>query len=310
MIPILLLVGIGVLIAASGSGSPRERSYAALPPAPPRPTVPSPIATLDQYARAGHMPPLQVVVCAIAEAQMLGRNDVAHVIAQQYRVPPEALGQGTTAPPAAPPPPMPVPVMPAPVPAIAAPMPPGYMPADPAMSGATHASDAEIQAMLDRRPQAFVNGHTIAEPAARRAPPIAGVAGDAWDGLCTRLEREAPDFQSSRRVGRFSQRRERLIELGINPDHVVGSVEAQQEALDAELADSHERIVNSPLGESIGQQVIVPGYEDPMEVTMSGVLGLAQIAGLEGAASWLENQKDRRRFPHTTDAFVKTNGMF
>lgn len=307
MIPIIILVGIVGLIVAAGS--PRERSYAALPPGPsPRPTVPSPIATLDQYARAGHMPPLQVVVCAIAEAQMLGRNDVAHVIAQQYRVPPEALGQHASPP--APPPmpaPAPPPAMPVPMPAIATA--PVYAP-EQAAAGATHASDIEIQAMLDRHPHAFVSGHTVAEPAPRRAPPIAGVADDAWDGLCTRLEREAPTYESSRHVGRFRQRRERLLELGINPDHVVGSPDAQQDALDAELADAHEHIVNSPLAESIGAQVVVPGYTDPMLVTMSGVLGLAQVAGLEGAASWLENQKDRRRFPHTTNAFVKTNGMF
>ncbi len=48
----------------------------------------------------------------------------------------------------------------------------------------------------------------------------------------------------------------------------------------------------------------------PVQVTLSGVLGVIQAAGLEGAAAWLESPDDRRRFPGTTAAFLRTNGAF
>ncbi len=53
-----------------------------------------------------------------------------------------------------------------------------------------------------------------------------------------------------------------------------------------------------------------PAQPTPIEVTLSGVLGVIQAAGLEGAAGWLENPGDRTRFPHTTAAFLRTNGVF
>ena len=35
-----------------------------------------------------------------------------------------------------------------------------------------------------------------------------------------------------------------------------------------------------------------------------------QAAGLEGAAQWFERPADRERFPRTTLAFLRTNGVF
>lgn len=143
--------------------------------------------------------------------------------------------------------------------------------------------------------------------------PIGGVPNEAWSDFVARIAREQVTFTSPHHVGQFRQRRSRLAELGIDPGSVVGSPEAQASALCADMGDAYRHAVDSGLvAEYRGMAVEIPasGMAQPIEVTLSGVMGVIQAAGIEGAAGWLEDPEDRRRFPHTTQAFLRTNGVF
>jgi hypothetical protein len=141
--------------------------------------------------------------------------------------------------------------------------------------------------------------------------PLGGVSDDAWRQFVVRLSRESPQFASSRHVGQFRQRRERLAELGIDPSMIHGSASAQRAALDADMSDAfHHAAAGGVLAEHMGRPIAVPGRDDAMPITLSGLLGVIQCAGIEGAVGWLERPGDRRRYPHTTQAFLHTNGVF
>jgi hypothetical protein len=140
--------------------------------------------------------------------------------------------------------------------------------------------------------------------------PLGGVPDGAWLVFVSRLSREAPTFDSSRHIGQYRQRRERLVELGIDPRSIQGLAHAQRVALDVDLADAHGHAAAGGLLDHLGRPIMVPGHEEPEEITLSGVLGVIQCAGLEGATGWLEKVSDRRRYPHTTQAFTRTNGLF
>jgi hypothetical protein len=147
--------------------------------------------------------------------------------------------------------------------------------------------------------------------AMERGSPIPGIADGAWRDFVVLLSRESPEFASSRHVGQFRQRRERLAELGINPAAIVNSPDAQRSALDADLADAYRHGVASELfAQHLGRPIALPGREGTETITLSGVLGVIQCAGLDGAAGWLERSSDRKRYPHTTQAFLHTNGVF
>lgn len=140
--------------------------------------------------------------------------------------------------------------------------------------------------------------------------PLSSVTDEAWSDFVSRLARESPTFDSSRHIGQYRQRRDRLAELGIDPATLHGSPVAQRSALDVDLADAHGHAAAGGLLEYLGRPIVVPGHKDPEKITLSGVLGVIQCAGLEGAAGWLEKAGDRRRYPHTTQAFLHTNGTF
>lgn len=146
-----------------------------------------------------------------------------------------------------------------------------------------------------------------------KSSPIDGVGTEDWGAFVGRVSRELPTYTTARHVGQFRQRRDRLTELGIDPGSVIGSPDAQAAALEADMNDAYHHAASSGmLDEHLGSVVSVPvsGVARPMEVTLSGVLGVIQAAGLEGAASWLHDERDRHRFSGTTQAFVRTNGAF
>lgn len=140
--------------------------------------------------------------------------------------------------------------------------------------------------------------------------PIASISDDAWRQFVMCLAREAPTYQSSRHVGQYHQRRDRLIDLNIDPAAILGSAEAQRMALDADLVDAHHHAVGGDLVDYVGRSVVIPGQVEPVTITLSGLLGVIQCAGLEGAVGWLEKPSDRKRYPNTTQVFTRTNGVF
>jgi hypothetical protein len=347
---------------------------------------------LGEILRIGKAPPPTVVLCAIAEAQSIGRNDLASDIVQAFVAPVvyqhqrkhaqrASCARGTyscaprrTAPletTVIPAPPADlrakasVPTAPAvPAPTNAAPSTPPVSPSLPMPS-----TDDEIAALLNADPRRFMElvsrtgtfpvtpvqsqaqpqpqpQPTPAAPAPLSVPveqpmglrnetvaqmqdaaglheaadqtramspgsPIPGVPDFAWLNFVARLSRESPQFSSSRHVGQYRQRRERLAELGIDPASIAGSAQAQRAALDVDLTNAHHHATAGDIfSKHVGRSILLPGREDSETVTLSGVLGVIQCAGLDGAVGWLERPGDRKRYPHTTQTFTHTNGVF
>jgi hypothetical protein len=148
-------------------------------------------------------------------------------------------------------------------------------------------------------------------PASTPGSPIEGIADEPWLQFVVCLSREDPAFTTTRHVGQFRQRRERLIELKIDPRSLLGDSNAQRRALDIDMVDALRHAVDGGLiAEYLGTSVTLPGIEEPAQVTLSGLLGVIQCAGLENGTSWLEKSRDRKNFPNTTQAFLRTNGVF
>ena len=62
--------------------------------------------------------------------------------------------------------------------------------------------------------------------------------------------------------------------------------------------------------ENLGRLIALPGGDTAEAITLSGLLGVIQCAGLDGAVGWLTKPSDRKRYPHTTQAFMNTNGIY
>lgn len=279
----LPLFVVGALAVAVSRLSPREetnRRRLALPPVSVPPLPPGPIAVLGEFVRVGAVPPTAVILYAIAEAEVRGRDDLASDIVRVFVAP--VVYQHT-----APVPYVPSPMFPrSPLPAAPPPPPPPPLPR-------------------------VIDVPTPAVEASAAVSPIAEIPGTAWEALARCLAREPPAFRSARHVGQFRQRRERLQELGIDPAVLQGNPQAQRQALDMDLADAHQHAAASGLLEDhLGREIGLPGQDGPVVITLSGVLGVIQCAGLEGAVGWLEQASDRKRFPHTTQVFLRSNGIF
>ncbi len=57
-------------------------------------------------------------------------------------------------------------------------------------------------------------------------------------------------------------------------------------------------------GKYVGQKIA------GKKMTLSGLLALTHRAGFKGAAGWLENPEQRKKFPHTTETYLKATGAF
>ena len=141
--------------------------------------------------------------------------------------------------------------------------------------------------------------------------PIVGIAHESWDALCKTLAIDHPDHDSDRRVGKYSARKSRLEQIGIDPQTIVGSSDAQDDALCADLADAHARLEKKGvLQKVIGRAVRIPDMDTPVSISLSGMLGLTAVAGVDGATKWLTHEEERKRFPHNTNIFLRANGIF
>lgn len=414
-LPILVVGAIAMAIAKRSSRKSASLSRQLPSPPPKLAGVPGPISVLGEILRVGQTPPPTVILCAIAEAQAIGRNDLASDIVQVFIAPvvyhhqraraarsaqahyyergscelarsPRHAAEAVYSVPPPPPPPFddvaratwstPPPVVQrAEASASAAPSdfapPLAAQPTQPMMQS-TPSMDDEIRTLLNADPERFMEmvsrsgtfpsvAHApqapsevpvptapppaapmqemsvpIAQPtglppetvaqmqeaaglpeAADRtralAPgsPIPGVSDAAWRDFVVRLSRESPQFSSSRHVGQYRQRRDRLAELGIDPAAIAGSAQAQRAALDSDLADAYRHgVAGEVFSQHLGRPITLPGRDRTETITLSGVLGVVQCAGLEGAVGWLERPNDRKRYPHTTQAFLNTNGAF
>ena len=364
---LLPLLALGLALALTGH---RERGLAAAPPGP--------LAVLSECMRTGRPPPPQVILCAIAEAEDLGRPDVAHKIVVTFvepvvrehqrrlagrRAPAQleqpyedggedaefamrdaplaleeaddnevdalleqaaAVEQGRV--------PMAAPrSLPAPRARRASLAFPtdGYPEPERVYVGAAPAERSVEELLALPAPRPAAPRHVALEAPAAPAPapvsaterratagpaataaPIRGVDLVAWEAFVARLVRETPAYQSSKHVGQYRQRKDRLRELGLPFTKLLGDAAAQRAALDADLADAYKHASDGEMLQHVGRLIALPGVEAPTRVTLSGVLGVIQAAGLEGAEGWLSSQKDRKAYPHTTAAYVRSNGVF
>jgi hypothetical protein len=319
----LLLVGAIALAAASKSPRAAAVSSHLLPAGPAVGTdVPGPIAILSQILRGGQAPPANVVFCAIAEAQARGDLDLAATIAQTFvpaqRAPRVPATRGACALTGSPRGSCARPV----VAELGACVPSAsQVPADGELLATLHADPTRFLQMIAARSMpasepstpAIDSQATLDQPAIvqEAGSPIPGVSDVAWQQFVARLAREAATFSSSRHVGQYRHRRERLAEIGLDPSALEGSAAAQRAALDVDLVDAHHHATEGGLvDEHLGRAIAVPGSEGAVAITLSGLLGVIQCAGLDGAVGWLERPSDRRRYPHTTQAFLNTNGVF
>jgi hypothetical protein len=314
-------------------------SFDAGPPASAKP--PCPLVVLDAFLRLGQVPPPPVIMCAIAQAELLGRVDLVEDIVRAFVLPVVRAAQAAPATPMPMPPMMPMPESAAPWGGSLMPMPsesrPGQVPAPPPWAappatppipGAPGSGSGprpigrpeDVRVEVIQRDEAPRSAAPRAQSSAGtitvsgRSCPIEGVDAQRWEEFAARVAREQPTFSSPRHVGQFRQRRDRLAELGIDPASVAESPQAQIDAFAQDMGDAHRHAQESGLvAEYRGMTVEIPnsdGQHVPIEVTLSGVLGVIQAAGLEGAAEWLEKPNDRVRFPQTTAAFRRTNGVF
>lgn len=142
--------------------------------------------------------------------------------------------------------------------------------------------------------------------------PIPNLSAERFHRFADALSRESVAFDGPRHVGMFRARKDRLVELGIDPVQLVGDPAAQFDALCIDMADAFMRARGSGMLRQHGKRAIDLGAKmgGVHTITASGIMGVIAAAGLEGAADWLDNPSDRDRFPHTTAVFVRTNGVF
>lgn len=349
-------------------------------------SAPSPLLVLDGFMRMGQIPPPQVILCAIAEAELMGRVDVANDLVLAFVIPVlegdgyRPLAVPTYGPlPNAQPPSYPQARLPARRAPVAPPQyasPPYAIPqygdaqyGDAQYAGAPYAgaayanesrwaadaTDADGRGMpsdgaawpvpppaplastppadgrrgspraiarsedarveiLSRPTTAPSSRHAGTITVSGRSSPIEGIGTEEWGSFIGRVSREVPTFTTSRHVGQFRQRKDRLAELGIDPAKILNSPDAQVAAFEQDMCDAYAHANQSGLvSDHLGETVSIPmpdGSEAAAKITLSGMLGIIQAAGLEGAAQWLEVPADRRRFPNTTQAFTRTNGVF
>jgi hypothetical protein len=140
--------------------------------------------------------------------------------------------------------------------------------------------------------------------------PIPGMSATQWDALRTVLAREPSSYDSGRHIGRYRQSKQRLAELGIDPAAIARNPDAQDKALEVDLADAYRHLAASRvLDRALGRPIVIPDMDEAPIVTLPGLLGVCAAAGLDHCASWLRSKADRVRFRHTTNLFLRCNAV-
>lgn len=172
------------------------------------------------------------------------------------------------------------------------------------------------------------------------ASPFPGVSDDAWAYFVERMavgdtKTISPQFK----LGRFGYSMRRLCDLGLccNPRQTkyqgrtvwvaewmpglsqsvfLSSPDLQYQTFLQDMTDGAAYLLASYYAPAGGADVIgAPGH-DGKPVTLSGLLAVAKLASPTGLAQWLIDAVDedgvheRKKFPATTDAYLRTNGIF
>ncbi len=263
--------------------------------------LPSPNRVLDEVVRMGAFPPPHLVRASFEEAQGTGDVTRCQYIVGSFMAPVVAAAaaatQTQTPTPTAPP--------------AGGPASPASPSPSPAPSGGDAGPTAQAAPPQGVPPTAVQVDLPLAGTLV--APPLEGLAPEPWAEFASAIECEAPTYATDRHVGRYRHNRNRLRELGIDENIFSSSLNMQDAALAADVADACARAHASGLTtDFVGSSIEVPSDSGNLSVpvTLSGILGVCHAAGLNGAAGWLTTANDRERFPHTTAAFWRANGVF
>ena len=188
---------------------------------------------------------------------------------------------------------------------------------------------------------ALLEQATLAEQTAKLAAPVAAmlhdvsypsplpqVTDEAWNTYARRARVARPSTHSEwNRFGMYAMTARMLSDIGLMVEAHKGdfqgrravwigtwadgmsaasflaSPQAQHDAL-AALVRLHARVIEGRHASTIGTTL------EGQMVTLSGLLAVAQKAGLGGLAKWLADANDRAGFPETTAAYTRLNGIF
>lgn len=283
---IFFLLGLSALAFAIGRrgdhpAAPRAVVSGGGPVFPAHPAFPQSAALglIDACLRTNVMPSPDLVTSAMRDAMTLGRPDVARFLFSVFGPSVQAATELASARNANPPP-----------------APPGHGPVQHASSRAAAPAPASAPAQT-----VTVSG---------RSSPIDGVPNERWCELVDALECAPCELETASHVGAYRLRKDRLSELGVTA--IAGDKPSQYKALEANLADSYKHLRDSGMLDRVNEFVDVPTERgvEKLPITLSGMLGVVQAAGLEGAVSWMDSAEDRRKFRGTTAQFMRTNGVF
>ncbi len=136
--------------------------------------------------------------------------------------------------------------------------------------------------------------------------PVDGIDNNDWRMFVEVSKIESPDFDKNNLIGMFRQNKKRLQKLGIDPKEIKTPVD-QYNAFEAECVQLISE-GTSLIKQSVAMPIEVDGESLP--ITLSGLLTVMHHAGVENAAKWLDSSEERKKFPHTTEAFKRSNGCF
>lgn len=136
--------------------------------------------------------------------------------------------------------------------------------------------------------------------------PVDGIENDDWRMFIEVSKIESPSFDKNNLIGMFRQNKKRLQKLGIDPKEIKTPIE-QYNAFEAECIQLISE-GGSLIKQSVAMPIEVDGESFP--ITLSGLLTVMHHAGVENAAKWLDSSEERKKFPHTTEAFKRSNGCF
>lgn len=148
---------------------------------------------------------------------------------------------------------------------------------------------------------------TDAPVAFQKQSPLDGVKDDDWNDFITSLAKEPPSFDSPTHRGVFHHSKRRLAQLGIDPNSLTDA-DAQYQALEKDLLDLNERALTRDIKARIADIVTLDNEEHV--ITQSGLLALLKSGGPRGAEKWLTDPEDRKKYPMTTEVFLRANGIF
>lgn len=160
-------------------------------------------------------------------------------------------------------------------------------------------------------------------PEAKRSP-LPGILLVSWSRFTTTMARHPKGYRSPRgRMGAFGLDGRRLVDVGFMTKAKKATVggetgvwvgewkaplteEIYLKSLPAQYA-SFRRSMVAMLPKVQG---FVGTKVDGKTATLSGLLGVGHLAGESGVESWVKDERMRRKFGKTTEAFNLTNGIF